>query len=321
MTNQNPYRQHLSNFEDLITPYESTRAGFIELALEKNIKASPFIEEAKALRILALKAKTPRDLLLIGAIKKSLFTAAGLSDKALNHLTDENKTAAVLNLIEKFLEPAGANFVDELVYRFLLTRGDALGGMMRNLAGNLGEKKFSRALISTMSLADIEYFWLHSKTKKWVKMSIDDSEIESNFKGISWKNGSAYRTLIYNIKVPVVNKNVDLCVFNGIYTSFQEDNDIYKNSKMYLALGELKGGIDPAGADEHWKTANSAIKRIKDSFETINLFPSTFFVGAAIERSMAKEIYNKLTSGDLSNAANLTIDKQLISLCDWIINI
>ena len=54
MTNQNPYRQHLSNFEDLITPYESTRAGFIELALEKNIKASPFIEEAKALRILTV---------------------------------------------------------------------------------------------------------------------------------------------------------------------------------------------------------------------------------------------------------------------------
>ena len=23
-------------------------------------------------------------------------------------------------------------------------------------------------------------------------------------------------------------------------------------------LGELKGGIDPAGADEHWKTGNAA---------------------------------------------------------------
>ncbi len=26
-----------------------------------------------------------------------------------------------------------------------------------------------------------------------------------------------------------------------------------------LMLGELKGGIDPAGADEHWKTANTVL--------------------------------------------------------------
>ncbi|HAJ78349.1 MAG TPA: hypothetical protein DCO75_01135, partial [Fibrobacteres bacterium] len=30
---------------------------------------------------------------------------------------------------------------------------------------------------------------------------------------------------------------------------------------------ELKGGIDPAGADEHWKTAKTAIDRIVSAFK------------------------------------------------------
>ena len=38
--------------------------------------------------------------------------------------------------------------VNELVYRYLLTKGDALGGKSRNLAGILGERKFIRFLVS-----------------------------------------------------------------------------------------------------------------------------------------------------------------------------
>ena len=43
-----PFRNHLASQRSLITPYEETRAGFISLALEKNRKATPFVEEAKA---------------------------------------------------------------------------------------------------------------------------------------------------------------------------------------------------------------------------------------------------------------------------------
>jgi len=31
-------------------------------------------------------------------------------------------------------------------------------------------------------------------------------------------------------------------------------------------MGELKGGIDPAGADEHWKTANKALDKMRKPF-------------------------------------------------------
>ncbi|MCJ7792132.1 MAG: adenylosuccinate synthetase [Dehalococcoidia bacterium] len=56
------YRAHLTSSDSLVTPYEETRAGFIALALEKNRKATPFVEEAKALKVVASRAKKPQDL-------------------------------------------------------------------------------------------------------------------------------------------------------------------------------------------------------------------------------------------------------------------
>ena len=91
--------------------------------------------------------------------------------------------------------------------------------------------------------------------------------------------------------------------------------------KKYIALGELKGGIDPAGADEHWKTAHSALERIRAAFQEKNLNPSTFFIGAAIEKAMAREIFDQLQNGLLSNAANLTNEKQLVSICKWLMHL
>ena len=85
--------------------------------------------------------------------------------------------------------------------------------------------------------------------------------------------------------------------------------------------GEVKGGIDPAGADEHWKTANSALNRIRKSFSTVDIDIKTSFVGAAIESAMSKEIYEQLSSDILTNAANLTNSKQLTEYCNWILSL
>ena len=97
-----PYNEHIEKWEDLVTTQEATRKGFIAIAFEKNIKGTPFIEEAKSLKILATKAKKPKDLLTLTTIYPSLLTASGLSEKALGHLSDTDKTEAITNLIEKF---------------------------------------------------------------------------------------------------------------------------------------------------------------------------------------------------------------------------
>lgn len=96
---------------------------------------------------------------------------------------------------------------------------------------------------------------------------------------------------------------------------------IVNHPQNTLMLGELKGGIDPAGADEHWKTANTALNRIRTSFKNHNIEILTSFIAAAIERSMAIEIYNQLQRKDLAFAANMTIDTQFVEYCNWLTTI
>lgn len=273
----------IKSADDLVTSREETRAGFIAMALEKNYIAVPYIEEAKALKALASQVKKPKDLLSVKDLRVGLLTASGLSDKSLNYLTEDDRTLAIKGLIEKFLEPAGESFIDELVYRYLLTKGDALGGKARNLAGSLGERKFLRSLISFFNITGIRYRWKDNDTNIWLDKPTDITDIEKRIKAIYWKRKTD-RLLILNINVPLVNKNVDLAIL-------QAQPDDLKNGKQsiihqpdkYIALGELKGGIDPAGADEHWKTANSALNRIRTSFDKEKLKPQTFFIGAQLK--------------------------------------
>ncbi len=316
MMSMPPYRNHLCSADDLVTSYEATRAGFVALALEKNRRATPYVAEARALQEVASKAKTPADLLTINGIEAGLLTAAGLSDKALVHLLPQDKAEALDGLIKNFLEPAGEKFVEELVFRFLLTRGDTLGGSMRNIGGILAQRKLARAIISTLMIAGIGYRWQHSKTRQWADMTDDDSEIELSLRGLSWESNSRPRTLIYNLTVPLVKNNVDMCLFNLSPDELQTTE--YKLAGSYIALGELKGGIDPAGADEHWKTARAALDRIREAFSAAGHFPHTFFIGAAIERKMAGEIWNQLERGVLTNAANLNDLAQIASISRWL---
>ncbi len=324
MALKKPYLEHLSSSDDLITAYEAIRAGFVSLALEKNRRATPYVKQARALKTLASIARTPAELITIEDIQPALLTAAGLSDKAIGHLQSQDKTEAINGLIKNFLEPAGAGFVEELVFRFLLTRGDSLGGSMRNVGGVMAQRKLTRAIISTLRIAGRPYEWLHSTNNTWTQMADDDSDIELYLRGLGWQKGKQYRSLIYNLTVPLVKNNVDLCLFNcspSELASKELSKQIHNSPESYIALGELKGGIDPAGADEHWKTARTALNRIQQAFSKAGFKPHIFFIGAAIEKKMANEIWNLLEEGTIENASNLTDDDQIASVSRWLCNL
>jgi type II restriction enzyme len=124
------------------------------------------------------------------------------------------------------------------------------------------------------------------------------------------------RTAVYNLTPPFLKNNVDLCLFDC--KSDDLSKATYNLPGSYITLGELKGGIDPAVADEHWKTARSALSRIKTGFAKAKLTLHTFFIGAAIEKKMATEIWDMLGDGTLENAANLTNDDQVVSISRWL---
>jgi len=193
-----PYRYHLQRSENLVTTPEATRAGFIALALEKNRLATPYVNEARALQEAISEAKTSADVLNNKKIEAALLAAAGLSDKSLIHLSEEDKEEAINRLVKDFLEPAGEKFVEELIFRFLLTRGDTLGGSIRNIGGVLAQQKFSSFIISELRNAKLRYKWQHAITRQWVDMRDDDAEIERSLRGIYWERKQQPRTLVYN---------------------------------------------------------------------------------------------------------------------------
>src|SRR6266513_2455816 len=208
------YLKHLTSSKDLETTYEAIRAGFVALALEKNRRATPFIEQARSLKVAASQVKGPRELLGIKEIQPALLTSSGVSDKATSHLQDSDKKEAILGLIKGFLEPAGANFVEEPVFRFLLTRGDTLGGTMRNIGGVLAQRKLTRSVIACLRNAGRAYRWLHARSGQWMEMPEDDADLELSPRRLSWERKRRTRTLVYNVKVPVARSHVDLCLLN-----------------------------------------------------------------------------------------------------------
>ncbi len=315
-----PYQEYITSYNELVTSYEQTRAGFVSIALERNRQATPYITEARVLRDQATLAKTPADLLKNPAIRNGLVAAAGISDKASGHLGTQGQDDAIKGLIESFLEPAGEKFVEELVFRFLLTRGDTLGGSMRNLVGVLSQRKLTTNIAATLSIAGVSFQWMHSQSRKWFPKDTATPEDIEIARGISWTHNGKTRTIMYNIRVPLFGNNVDLCLFECPPETYVTDK-VHQDPTRYIALGELKGGIDPAGADEHWKTAKTALDRIYQAFSAKNLTPALFFIGAAIETRMAQEIWADLESGKLTNAANLTKTEHLTALCNWLITL
>lgn len=312
----------VSSDRELITSHAQTRAGFIEAALAKNEKAKPYIEQANTLRSYAKTVKDPRELKNIPQIKSLLLTASGLSDKALKYFDDLDKDEAIDKLIDNFLAPAGNDFVDELVYRFLIIRGDSLGGEMRNYVGLVAQIKLIRKILSILEGLNTNYSILKKKNKarnKWDSKSYEDDFMDAeNIVAISWQDSDRPRLLVFNVKIPLVNNNIDICLFNATKDKYPA---IVNHPEKTIMLGELKGGIEPAGADEHWKTGNTALSRIRTAYNSSKIPILTSFIAAAIEAKMATEIWKQLKKGVLSNAANITVDQQLTMYCDWLINL
>jgi len=311
----------ITSSEDLVTTYEETRAGFIDMALEKNRRAAPFLVEARALQYSVKDVKTPEQLLDVPDIRGGLIAAAGISDKAASHLGEEGCTAAIQEFIKNFLLPANSKFREELVFRFLLTRGDSLGGKMRNIVGALAQRKMCRSIIAALRLSGLPFYALPDTAEQWVSSADvdDDMELETA-KSVSWNmpDGSP-RTVLFNVNVPVVRNNIDIVVLKTPHDAVMKD--ALARPESYVALGELKGGIDPAGADEHWKTAKMALDRIYEAFRKKRLMPRLFFIGAAIAAKMAVEIYENLRSDYISFAANLTKPDQVAALVLWLVRV
>jgi len=230
--------------------------------------------------------------------KEDLMSSIGFSAKALNHLSESDKNDVLKEALETIQKKHEDKFHDELLFRYLLIKGDSLGGSMRNLTGTLAQQLFCESIIKSLESVNKSY-------------EIGKSATSNKIQCIYWDK----RVLVFDKTPKFIGNNIDAILLDSPVVA--DPTSLLKYKETYLACGELKGGIDPAGADEHWKTARSALERIEKAFKN-STSPKLFFLAAAIESAMAGEIYNRLSDKSLSFAANLTKKKQVSALTNWL---
>jgi type II restriction enzyme len=286
---------------DLVTSRKATTQGFIAQAHAKVILANPHIEDALRLDRVLQAVNNPEDLVDKAEVRTLLVAAVGLSEKAVGHLSPQEQTRIVREGLREVHNYAGQHWKQQVLLRFALTRGDSLGGTSRNLAGANAKDQFADAV-------------LHALRSKGWNCSVEYATRGTRkVRSVSWNE----RAMVFDRKPRIAGKNIDVIVLQT--ASSKSVQELLEDKNAYVACGEVKGGIDPAGADEHWKTAHSALERIRMTFGLQT--PALFFAGAAIETSMAREIVAQLRSNRLTYAANLTKPQQARDLANWLVSL
>jgi hypothetical protein len=199
--------------------------------------------------------------------------------------------------------------------------GDALGGSSRNEVGRVAMVQVMRPLI--------KYLYQRDRIE-----SINYTTRESLVPGTA-DRGESVLVLEPNIDIDTILDQIEsghvkyqgLRLRNGVVLLI-DSNIKWRDSKnrehspsadMHSAResaatetdmiwgAEVKGGADPAGSDEHWKTASRALNRILEAAkETGHGKPPLSFIGTTIVGQVALEVSAWLDRGDLKSAYNLT---------------
>ena len=311
------------------TPAE-TAEGFRQQSMRQFTLASPFVSEIiEAQRKLAYIGSDLEDLLHAAErdqeIIEILIGALGLTEKARNAIgSEETKKFLRRHILARkqdFLEP---DIIDNILYRYALNCGDQLGGVKRNDTGRQAEIKFGEYLLKRMQTKYKSFgvSYMQRKINNFMNLLGTDIGVllESGLSALQWPG----RILAFNMKCPFAGprgNNVDMILLRTprIICSRTDIRALLSKRENYILCGELKGGIDPAGADEHWKTARSALDRIAESFSTPAL--GLVFIGAAIEDTMAQEIIQRMKDGKLTGVANLCKSQQIERLVNWLVDL
>lgn len=204
---------------------------------------------------------------------------------------------------------------------FMANLGDAIGGSFRNEIGRLAMISVLRPLI--------EHLWQNGQLKSltfslrtnlipgkyrqekqifYIKPEIDIiqflDELEAKF--------VKYQEIqLENDISLLIDKKIRWRDESG--KSFEASSDLHglrrgdKPRATVLWAAEVKGGADPAGSDEHWKTASRALHRILEAAKKSgHSKPPLSFIGTTIVPSVALEIRAWIKRGDLVSAYNLT---------------
>jgi hypothetical protein len=121
-------------------------------------------------------------------------------------------------------------------------------------------------------------------------------------------NRVVYKTIaLRNNHELLLNRQIEWIDLEGASYKIGPDLSAFSTSDVLTWAGELKGGADPAGSDEHWKTATRAFDRILDAVEkTGRPKPKLSFVATILVDRVAREAAMWIQQGKLTSVYNLT---------------
>ena len=183
--------KYIVKYQDLVTEQSDTVKGFLEQSLHKITQAEPYVKRAILFSQALKSTKTDKDIFELTEYWDELVAACGYSDKSKSYFTRTDLKNSIQAVLINLLKVNPNGFKDELVYRYLITKGDTVGGIMRNLGGALAGRKVIQKISEALINKNITPALRHSKKNK--------------VQGLSWNN----RILLFDIKPKLINKNID----------------------------------------------------------------------------------------------------------------
>jgi len=204
--------------------------------------------------------------------------------------------------------------------------GDALGGISRNEVGRFASAQIMQYLITYWH--DLGYLQSITYTFKRSFGIEEDEESESSFDGSSQTltvdSQTNIQQFLSNAEANRI-KYQEIVLKNGHRLLLDRQLQWYEPSGERKLLkigadmisksvaidmvwsGEIKGGADPAGSDEHWKTATQALNRILEATEkTGRPKPKLSFLATILVDRVAIEAQQWIDDGKLTSVYNLT---------------
>ena len=205
--------------------------------------------------------------------------------------------------------------------------GEALGGISRNEVGRYASAQIIHYLVSEwhkFGYLETIYYTL----KPSLEIEVEEEGEENQQPGVQLKLDVTSTTDIQSFLSYVEARRVkyqEVMLRNGYrllldrqfhWTESGEERKVHrigvdmtsKSVQLDMEWGaEVKGGADPAGSDEHWKTATQALGRVLEAAEkTGRPKPKLSFIATILVDRVAIEAQDWIDKGKLVSVYNLT---------------
>lgn len=250
-----------------------------------------------------------------------LDTTAYESGRAVPSKETANQLARYFNGVTSTLVLLGGVSTYRHIEMMMANLGDSLGGVSRNEVGRVALTRVLEPLIKRLAsegrLSKIRYSLKGRLTSP--EDEEDTGETPAQVIAISPQTDIAellqrfetFRVIYRELEMTNGSRlllNRQLTWSSG-EQSYRIGPDMHSQLDAIdmLWAGELKGGADPAGSDEHWKTATQALQRIREAAQkTGRVEPKLSFMATILVERVAKELQDWIDQGRLTSVYNLT---------------